>query len=160
MKYNTIDCDYHSTVVFHKPDLINIYGGDSTTIGENTRIGPFVEIQNGVEIGRNCKISSHSFICEGVILEDGVFVGHNVSFCNDKHPRATLNGVLQTRSDWTLQRVAVKSGVTIGSGAVILPGITIGKNAVVGAGAVVTKDVPEGSIVAGNPARIIGRASV
>jgi UDP-2-acetamido-3-amino-2,3-dideoxy-glucuronate N-acetyltransferase len=141
--------------VIHHPDLVNLYG---CTIGEGTRIGTFVEIQKNVLVGRNCKISSHSFLCEGVTLEDGVFIGHGVMFTNDVYPHAVnADGSLQTDSDWAVVPTLVKRQASIGSNATILPGITIGVGAQVGAGAVVTKDVPDGAVVAGVPARIISR---
>ncbi|HEY5041201.1 MAG TPA: acyltransferase [Verrucomicrobiae bacterium] len=130
----------------------NLYGCE---IGDDAKIGTFVEIQKGSKIGRRCKISSHTFICEGVTLEDEVFVGHNVVFTNDRYPRATAGGKLQTEADWVCIRTLVKRGASIGSGAVLLCGITIGENAMIGAGSVVTKDVPAGATVAGNPARIV-----
>jgi acetyltransferase-like isoleucine patch superfamily enzyme len=131
----------------------NLYGCE---IGDDTKIGTFVEIQKGAKVGRRCKISSHSFLCEGVELEDEVFVGHGVMFTNDLFPRATAtNGALQTESDWTCVKTLVKQGASIGSGATILCGITIGENAMIGAGSMVTKDVPPGAVVAGNPARVI-----
>jgi acetyltransferase-like isoleucine patch superfamily enzyme len=130
----------------------NLYGCE---IGDDVKIGTFVEIQKGSKIGHRCKISSHTFICEGVTLEDEVFVGHNVVFTNDRYPRATANGQLQTDADWTCIPTLVKRGASIGSGAVLLCGITIGENAMIGAGSVVTKDVPDGATVAGNPARIV-----
>lgn len=134
-------------------DFANIY---DCHIGDNTRVGAFVEIQQGAVVGKNCKISSHSFICEGVTIEDGVFVGHGVMFTNDKRPKAiTADGALTTANDWEIVTTLVKSGASIGSNATILPGVTIGKNALVGAGAVVTKDVPDGTTVVGNPARPI-----
>jgi acetyltransferase-like isoleucine patch superfamily enzyme len=140
-------------VIFH-PDLVNLYG---CQIGAGTKIGSFVEIQKGASIGARCKISSHSFICEGVEIEDGVFIGHGVMFINDPYPKAVgEDGELQTEADWQLIRTRVKAGASIGSNATILCGITIGKNALVGAGAVVTKDVPDYAIVAGIPARVIG----
>jgi acetyltransferase-like isoleucine patch superfamily enzyme len=129
----------------------NLYGCE---IGDDTKIGTFVEIQKGAKIGARCKISSHTFICEGVTLEDEVFVGHGVMFTNDLFPRATANGRLQTESDWKCIPTLVKRGAAIGSNATLLCGITIGENAMIGAGSVVTKDVPPGAIVAGNPARI------
>lgn len=137
------------------PELVNMYG---CQIGDNTRIGPFVEIQRGVDIGRLCKIQSHTFICEGVTIKDEVFVGHGVMFVNDKFPRAAKEGRLQTDEDWTLMPILVKQGATIGSGAVIMGGVTIGARAMVGAGAVVTKDVPDGAVVVGVPSRITGQA--
>lgn len=131
----------------------NLYGCE---IGEETRIGTFVEIQKGVRIGARCKISSHSFICEGVTIEDGVFVGHGVVFVNDRHPKALNSaGELKAASDWNCERTLVKCGASIGSGSTLLSGITIGKNAMVGAGSVVTRDVKDGATVAGNPAKPI-----
>ncbi len=137
-------------VIVHQPELVNLYG---CTIGEGSTIGPFVEIQRGVLIGRRCKISSHTFICTGVTLEDEVFVGHGVMFSNDRYPRAAQAGRLLGPGDWELQPVHVGAGAAIGSGAVILAGVSIGRGALVGAGAVVTGDVPAHSVVAGNPAR-------
>ena len=134
-------------------DFINIYG---CRIGDNTKIGPFVEIQKGVSIGRNCKIQSHTFICEGVTIEDEVFIGHGVMFINDRFPRAaTGTGSLQTEADWQVVPTVIKKGASIGSNATILCGVTVGEGAVVGAGSVATKDVPGHTIVAGNPAKII-----
>jgi len=131
----------------------NLYGCE---IGDNTKIGTFVEIQKNASVGRNCKISTHTFICEGVHIEDDVFVGHNVTFINDMYPRATTeSGEMQTEEDWEVVPTYVRRGASIGSSATILAGVTIGKKAMVGAGAVVTKDVPEGAVVAGNPARVI-----
>ena len=141
-------------VVFHA--FVNLYG---CTIGDNSRIGTFVEIQKNAHIGRNVKVSSHTFICEGVTIEDDVFVGHNVSFINDKYPRATAgNGHLQTEADWKVVPTRVKRGASIGTSATILCGVTIGENAIIGAGSVVTKDVPDNAIVAGVPARIVNKA--
>lgn len=140
-------------VVIYHPELVNLYG---CAIGSGTKIGAFVEIQKGASIGAHCKISSHSFICEGVDIEDGVFIGHGVMFTNDIYPRAvTQEGNLQTEADWKLVRTHIKSRVSIGSNATILAGITIGEGAMVGAGAVVTHDVPDRVIVAGVPARVI-----
>jgi UDP-2-acetamido-3-amino-2,3-dideoxy-glucuronate N-acetyltransferase len=141
-------------VVIHQPDLVNLYG---CTIGDGSRIGAFVEIQKGVEIGRNCKISSHSFICTGVSIADGVFVGHGVKFINDLYPQAVnADGSLQTEADWKVVETRVKARASIGSNATILGGVTIGESAVVGAGAVVTKDVPGYGIAVGVPARVVG----
>jgi acetyltransferase-like isoleucine patch superfamily enzyme len=134
-------------------DFVNLYG---CSIDDNSKIGTFVEIQKNASIGKNCKISSHTFICEGVHIEDGVFVGHNVTFINDKYPRSTNeDGGLQTEEDWKVVETFVRKGASIGSSATILCGVTIGENAIVGAGAVVTKDVPANSVVAGVPAKII-----
>lgn len=133
--------------------FVNLYGCE---IGDETKIGPFVEVQKGAKIGERCKISSHTFICEGVTIESEVFVGHGVTFINDRYPKATIpGGRLQTDADWTCQRTVVRQGASIGSGATLLGGITIGQNAVVGAGSVVTKDVPAETRVAGNPAKIL-----
>jgi acetyltransferase-like isoleucine patch superfamily enzyme len=134
--------------------FVNLYG---CQIGDDVKIGSFVEIQKGVKIGNRCKVSSHTFICEGVTLEDEVFVGHNVTFINDRYPQATNGtGELQTEMDWKCLKTLVKRGASIGSGATLLCGITIGEAALVGAGSVVTKDVEPGAVVAGNPARVIG----
>ena len=134
-------------------NFTNLYG---CQIDDNTKIGAFVEIQKGANIGKNCKISSHTFVCEGVTIEDGVFVGHNVTFINDKYPRATASGgKLQTEKDWKVIPTLVKRGASIGSGAIIMCGVTIGENALVGAGSIVLKDVPENTIVVGNPASIL-----
>jgi acetyltransferase-like isoleucine patch superfamily enzyme len=133
--------------------FINLYGCD---IGDDTKIGAFVEIQKNVKVGKHCKISSHTFICEGVTVEDNVFIGHGVTFINDSYPRATTSdGALQTEQDWRVEPTLVKKGASVGSGATILSNVTIGENAIVGAGAVVTKDVAPNSIVAGNPARVL-----
>jgi acetyltransferase-like isoleucine patch superfamily enzyme len=132
--------------------FINLYG---CAVGDNTKIGAFVEVQKKAYIGSNCKISSHTFICEGVTIEDDVFVGHGVMFINDTYPRATTNGQLQTEADWSVEPTVVKKGASIGSNSTILSHVTIGENAIVGAGSVVTKDVPANTIVTGNPARII-----
>jgi acetyltransferase-like isoleucine patch superfamily enzyme len=134
-------------------DFVNLYG---CSIDDGTKVGTFVEIQKNASVGKNCKISSHTFICEGVHIEDNVFVGHNVTFINDKVPRATApDGTLQTEENWKVVETFIKSGASIGSSATIMCGLTIGENAVVGAGAVVTKDVPADSVVAGVPAKLI-----
>jgi acetyltransferase-like isoleucine patch superfamily enzyme len=134
-------------------DFTNLYGCE---IGDDVKIGTFVEIQKGSKIGNRCKVSSHTFICEGVTLEDDVFIGHNVTFINDRYPRATNGaGQLQNESDWSCIGTLVKCGASIGSGATLLCGITVGENALVGAGSVVTKNVPAGAVVAGNPARVV-----
>lgn len=133
--------------------FINLYGCE---VGDETKIGAFVEIQKNVRIGRRCKISSHTFICEGVTVEDHVFIGHGVMFINDAYPRATTaSGELQTAADWKVERTLVKKGASIGSGATVLCNVTIGERAIVGAGSVVTRDVPDGTIVVGNPARVL-----
>jgi acetyltransferase-like isoleucine patch superfamily enzyme len=133
--------------------FINLYGCE---IGDETKIGAFVEIQKNAVVGKRCKISSHTFVCEGVIIEDNVFIGHGVTFINDSYPRATTGeGNLQTEADWKVERTVIKKGASIGSGATILSHTTIGENAIVGAGSVVTKDVPANTIVAGNPAKIL-----
>ncbi len=138
--------------------FVNLYGCE---IGDDTKIGTFVEIQKGVKVGNRCKISSHSFLCEGVTLEDGVFLGHNVTFINDLYPRATnASGDLQTEDDWSCVRTLVKRGASIGSSATLLCGITVGEGAIVGAGSMVTKDVPPYTIVAGNPARVIKKLQI
>ena len=134
----------------------NLYGCE---VGDDTRIGTFVEIQKGSKIGCRCKVSSHTFICEGVTIEDEVFIGHNVVFTNDLFPRATTNGQLQGDADWKCIPTLVKRGASIGSGAVLLCGITIGENSVIGAGSVVTKNVPANAIVAGNPARLMKKSA-
>lgn len=135
--------------------FINLYG---CTIGDDTKIGAFVEIQKNAHVGANCKISSHTFICEGVAIEDNVFVGHNVAFINDTYPRAANpDGTLQTETDWKVEYTRVKKGASIGSGCTILANLTIGEGAIVGAGSVVTKDIPANTIAAGNPARILRR---
>jgi acetyltransferase-like isoleucine patch superfamily enzyme len=131
--------------------FINLYG---CTIGDDTKIGAFVEIQKNATVGRQCKISSHTFVCEGVSIEDNVFIGHGVMFINDIYPRATANGQLQTEADWKVERTVIKAGASIGTGATILANVTIGENAIVGAGSVVTKNVPANTIVGGNPAKV------
>lgn len=138
-------------VKIFQPELVNLYG---CTVGDDTKIGAFVEVQKDATIGRRCKISSHSFICEGVTIEDDVFVGHGVMFINDLYPRATVDGRLQTEDDWRVIPSRVKHGASIGSGAVILAGVTIGEGALIGAGAVVTNDVPDHKIAKGVPARL------
>jgi acetyltransferase-like isoleucine patch superfamily enzyme len=132
--------------------FINLYGCE---IGDDTKIGAFVEVQKNATIGKRCKISSHTFVCEGVTIEDNVFIGHGVMFINDSYPRATTEGKLQTEADWKVEQTVVKKGASIGSGATILSNISIGENAIVGAGSVVTKDVPANAIVAGNPAKFL-----
>jgi len=133
--------------------FVNLYGCE---IGDETKLGTFVEVQKNARIGRRCKISSHSFVCEGVAIEDNVFIGHGVMFINDVYPRATAEGgALQTEKDWTVTPTTVRKGASIGTGATILAGVEVGENAIVGAGSVVTKNVPANSIVAGNPARIL-----
>ena len=133
--------------------FINLYGCE---IGDETKIGAFVEIQKNARVGKSCKISSHTFICEGVVIEDDVFIGHGVTFTNDTYPRATTSGgTLQTEADWKVEPTVVRKGASIGSGATLLCNISVGENAIVGAGSVVTKDVPPNAIVAGNPARVL-----
>lgn len=145
------DVKLGEAVIIH--NYVNLYGCE---IGDGTKIGSFVEIQKGVLVGRNCKVSSHTFICEGVTIEDEVFIGHGVNFINDKYPRATTaDGALQSEADWQVVPTVVKRRASIGSGTTILCGVTIGERAIVGAGAVVTKDVPAGATVVGNPARLI-----
>ncbi len=144
------DVKLGKNVKIHK--LVNLYGCE---VGDNTKIGAFVEIQKNAKVGKYCKISSHTFICEGVTIEDNVFIGHSVVFINDTYPRSTnSNGELQTEEDWKVETILVKRGASIGSNCTILSNVTIGENAIVGAGSVVTKDVPPNTIVAGNPARI------
>ncbi len=137
--------------IFH-PELVNLYG---CAVDDETKIGAFVEIQKNASVGRRCKISSHTFVCEGVTIEDEVFVGHGVMFINDRYPRATSGGRLHTEADWTVVPTRVESGASIGSGAVVLCGVTIGRGAMIGAGAVVTRDVPADAVVAGVPARLL-----
>lgn len=132
--------------------FINLYGCE---IGDDTKIGTFVEIQKNAVVGKRCKISSHSFICEGVVIEDNVFIGHGVMFINDSYPRATADGKLQTEADWRVENTVIKKGASIGTGSTILANVTVGENAIVGAGSVVTRSVPPNAIVAGNPARVL-----
>ena len=150
------DVDLGRNVSIPQPELVNLYG---CQIGDDSKIGAFVEIQKGARIGKRCKISSHSFLCEGVTLEDDVFIGHGVMFINDRYPRASKNGKLLSDADWKLEPVKVCQGASVGSGAVVLCGVTIGGGALVGAGAVVTKDVPAGTVVAGVPARFFWNLS-
>ena len=141
-------------VIISQPALVNLYG---CTIGEGTKIGAFVEIQKNAIVGARCKISSHSFVCEGVVIDEGVFIGHGVMFTNDRYPQAlSQSGTLQIDADWKLETTRVKPKASIGSNATIVPGVTIGEGALVGAGSVVTKDVPDYAVVAGVPARVIG----
>jgi UDP-2-acetamido-3-amino-2,3-dideoxy-glucuronate N-acetyltransferase len=149
-----VDVAFGEDVVVHP--FTNLYG---CRIGDGTRIGPFVEIQRGARIGARCKIQSHAFICDGVEIEDEVFVGHGVMFVNDKRPRASVDGRLQTTDDWELLTTTVERGAALGSGAVVLGGVRVGAGALVGAGAVVTRDVPPGATVAGNPARVLAQES-
>jgi acetyltransferase-like isoleucine patch superfamily enzyme len=151
--YNCITDDVKLGANVRLSKFINLYGCE---VGDETKIGAFVEIQKNASVGKYCKISSHTFICEGVVIEDNVFIGHGVMFINDTYPRATApDGTLQTESDWKVERTAVRKGASIGSGATILSNIEIGENAIVGGGSVVTKDVPANSVVAGNPAKIL-----
>jgi acetyltransferase-like isoleucine patch superfamily enzyme len=151
--YNCIAEDVKLGANVHLSKFINLYGCE---IGDETKIGAFVEIQKNVTVGKRCKISSHTFICEGVVIEDNVFIGHGVTFINDSYPRATAaNGNLQTEADWKVERTVIRRGASIGSGATILANTSIGEDAIVGAGSVVTKDVSPRSIVTGNPARIL-----
>jgi len=153
MEFQSITNDVklgHNVKIFK---FVNLYGCE---IDDNTKVGTFVEIQKGAKIGKNCKISSHTFICEGVTIEDDVFIGHNVTFINDAYPRATArDGQLQTEADWDCIPTLIKNGASIGSSATLLCGITVGENAIVGSGSVVTRDVPPNTIVAGNPAKIL-----
>jgi acetyltransferase-like isoleucine patch superfamily enzyme len=151
--YNCIADDVKLGKNVRLSKFINLYGCE---IGDETKIGAFVEIQKNATIGKRCKISSHTFVCEGVSIEDNVFIGHGVMFINDSYPRATsAEGNLQTEADWKVERTVIRKGASIGSGATILSNTCVGENAIVGAGSVVTKDVPANSIVAGNPARIL-----
>jgi acetyltransferase-like isoleucine patch superfamily enzyme len=151
--YNCITDDVKLGQNVRLSKFINLYGCE---VGDETKIGAFVEIQKNAKVGKSCKISSHTFICEGVVIEDNVFIGHGVMFINDSYPRATnVGGSLQTEADWKVERTVIRRGASIGSGATILSNTDIGENAIVGAGSVVTKDVPPNSIVAGNPAKIL-----
>jgi acetyltransferase-like isoleucine patch superfamily enzyme len=151
--YNCITDDVKLGKNVRLSEFINLYGCE---VGDETKIGAFVEIQKNVKVGKRCKISSHTFICEGVIIADNVFIGHGVMFINDSYPRATTpQGNLQTEADWKVEHTIIKKGASIGSGTTILSNTSIGENAIVGAGSVVTKDVPPNSIVAGNPARVL-----
>jgi acetyltransferase-like isoleucine patch superfamily enzyme len=151
--YNCISSDVKLGNNVRLSKFINLYGCE---IGDETKIGAFVEIQKNASVGKFCKISSHTFVCEGVVIEDEVFIGHGVMFINDSYPRATTGqGSLQTEADWKVERTVIKRGASIGSGATILSNTSVGENAIVGAGSVVTKDVPPNAIVAGNPARIL-----
>jgi acetyltransferase-like isoleucine patch superfamily enzyme len=151
--YNCIADDVKLGQNVRLSKFINLYGCE---IGDETKIGAFVEIQKNASVGKCCKISSHTFICEGVVIEDNVFIGHGVTFINDSYPRSTTpGGGLQTEADWKVERTVIKKGASIGSGATILSNTSIGENAIVGAGTVVTKDVPPNSIVAGNPAKVL-----
>jgi acetyltransferase-like isoleucine patch superfamily enzyme len=151
--FNAIAADVKMGQNVRLAQFINLYGCE---IGDDTKIGTFVEIQKNAVVGKRCKISSHSFICEGVVIEDNVFIGHGVMFINDSYPRATAgDGKLQTEADWKVERTIIKQGASIGSGATILANTSVGENAIVGAGSVVTKDVPANAIVAGNPAKIL-----
>jgi len=141
-------------VIIHHPDLVNLYG---CQLGDDTRVGSFVEIQRGARVGRACKISSHTFICEGVTIDDEVFVGHGVMFINDRYPRATVDGRPQGPGDWELLPIRIGRAASIGSGALIMGGVTVGARALIGAGAVVTRDVAEETTVAGVPARVMAR---
>ena len=147
------DVKLGQNVAIHHPELVNLYGCE---IGNDSKIGTFVEIQKGAKIGSFCKVSSHSFICEGVTLEDKVFVGHGVMFINDLYPRSARGNQLQTEADWKVVPTLVKAGASLGSGAVILGGVTLGKECLIGAGAVVTKDVPDYAIVTGVPGKVTG----
>lgn len=147
------DVQLGARVTITHPELVNLYG---CVLGDDTRVGPFVEIQRGVQVGRACKISSHSFLCTGVTIEDEVFVGHAVMFVNDRDPEATRDGRLRDGDDFEIVPTTVQCGASLGSGAVILCGVTVGRGALVGAGAVVTRDVADYAVVAGNPARVIG----
>jgi len=152
-EFNSIAADVKLGANVKLSKFVNLYGCE---IGDETKVGPFVEIQRNARIGKRCKISSHSFICEGVDIEDNVFIGHGVTFTNDTYPRSTnSDGTLQTGTDWEVRPTVVRKGASIGSGATLLCNLSVGENAIVGAGSVVTKDVPPNTIVAGNPARVL-----
>ena len=152
-EYQCIAADVRLGTNIRLSKFINLYG---CTIGDETKVGAFVEIQKNVSVGKRCKISSHTFICEGVMIEDNVFIGHGVTFVNDSYPRATTaTGGLQTEADWKVEATVIKKGASIGSGATILSNTIVGENAIVGAGSVVTKNVPANAIVAGNPAKVL-----
>lgn len=151
--YKCISADVKLGKDVKTAEFVNLYGCE---IGDETKIGAFVEIQKNAKVGTRCKISSHTFICEGVVIEDNVFIGHSVTFINDSYPRATTSdGELQTEEDWRVETTLIKKGASIGSGSTILANVTVGENAIVGAGSVVTKNVPAESVVAGNPARVL-----
>jgi acetyltransferase-like isoleucine patch superfamily enzyme len=152
-EYQSIAPDVRLGAGVRLSQFINLYGCE---VGDNTKIGAFVEIQKNAKVGRNCKVSSHTFICEGVTIEDNVFIGHGVTFINDSYPRATTaDGQLQTEKDWRVEQTLIKRGASIGSGTTILSKVTVGEGAIVGAGSVVTRDVPPNAIVAGNPAKVL-----
>lgn len=152
-EFNSVAADVKLGVNVKLSKFVNLYGCE---IGDETKVGPFVEIQKNARIGKRCKVSSHSFICEGVDIEDNVFIGHGVTFTNDTYPRSTnSDGTLQTGSDWEVRPTVVRKGASIGSGSTLLCNLSVGENAIVGAGSVVTKDVPPNTIVAGNPARVL-----
>ena len=152
-EFNSVAADVKLGANVKLSKFVNLYGCE---IGDETKVGPFVEIQKNARIGKRCKVSSHSFICEGVDIEDNVFIGHGVTFTNDTYPRSTnSDGTLQTGSDWEVRPTVVRKGASIGSGATLLCNLSVGENAIVGAGSVVTKDVPPNTIVAGNPARVL-----
>ena len=153
MKFSRITDDVRLGANVKIYDFVNLYGCE---IGDNTKIGTFVEIQKGAKVGKNCKISSHTFICEGVTIEDNCFIGHNVTFINDRYPRSvTGEGKMQSEEDWSCIPTLVRKGASIGSSVTLLCGVTVGENAIIGAGSVVTRDVPANTIVAGNPARVL-----